>query len=127
MAAFAGGQEPSNETVNIVKSQILQLTKQSMTSSSSTFPTVNSALDGDKNNVKDGGTTTSTSIMFTFSTNSAAGFQCFLDGKGAMCSSPVIYNKLIAGLHTFQVLTVDKFKNVSKNPVTFTWSIEKPK
>jgi hypothetical protein len=75
-----------------------------------------SASDG-SNEIQNGGTTLSTSIIFTFqgggdtATNS---YQCTIDGQGPpyLCKSPVTLTNLAVGSHTIQV-----------NNTIFTWSI----
>jgi hypothetical protein len=75
-----------------------------------------SASDG-SNEIQNGGTTFSTSIIFTFqgggdtATNS---YQCTIDGQGPpyLCKSPVTLTNLAVGSHTIQV-----------NNTIFTWSI----
>jgi lamin tail-like protein len=72
--------------------------------------------------------TNSTSAHFAFSGSQPvsvlAGFECALDGAAfAACSSPVDYNGLTEGSHTFAVRAVDIFGRQDPTPASFTWLI----
>jgi hypothetical protein len=70
------------------------------------------------------GTTTQTSATFTFSANETATFECSLDGVPfAACASPVTYNDLAVGNHTFAVRATDAAGNVDQSPATRAWTI----
>jgi RNA polymerase sigma factor (sigma-70 family) len=73
------------------------------------------------------GTTTDTSASFSFSADEAGStFQCSLDGGGFnVCESPVVYNGLAPGSHSFSVRATDKAGNTS-TPATRSWTIETP-
>src|SRR5262249_14973683 len=75
------------------------------------------------------GTTTSTSAHFAFSgsnpVSAIAGFECRLDGGSfAACSSPVDYNHLGDGSHTFSVRAVASSGPADPSPATFTWIVD---
>ncbi|RMF40690.1 MAG: DUF11 domain-containing protein [Anaerolineae bacterium] len=71
---------------------------------------------------------TSTSVTFTFTSNdSAASFECQLDGGGfAACASPQAYTGLAEGLHTFDVRAVDLAGNLDPTPAVYTWTVDLP-
>ena len=72
---------------------------------------INTAVDGDEEDVPDNGTTTSPTIEFSFSaldngmpTTDVDGFECKLDdGPFENCVSPKLYSPLSIGDHEFQV------------------------
>ena len=72
------------------------------------------------------GTVASTSATFTFSSNKpGATFQCLLDGAAfADCTSPITYNGLSQGPHTFQVRARDLAMNDDTTPASRTWTID---
>ena len=93
--------------------------------------TITSATDGNSNTLQSGGSTLSPSITFnvqaTAGTNPLAGFQCSLDnGPTSSCNTPVTYNSLSTGQHTFKVQAVDSQGNVDPTPATFSWTILTP-
>ncbi|MFN8495747.1 MAG: choice-of-anchor Q domain-containing protein [Caldilineaceae bacterium] len=52
-------------------------------------------------------------------------YACRLDSAGfTPCTSPVVYNDLADGNHTFQVQATDALGNVDKTPVTYTWAVQ---
>ncbi|MGI0042719.1 MAG: sialidase family protein, partial [Nitrososphaeraceae archaeon] len=67
-------------------------------------------------------------ITLTGSDNVAiAGFQCSLDGKPfASCASPITFNNLAFGTHTFKVKAIDMAGNADPTPASFTWNILTP-
>ncbi len=67
-----------------------------------------------------GAIVTGSHARLTFSSNDAgAHFQCRLDdGAFAACTSPVDYNGLADGAHTFQVRAIDAAGNVDPLPAT---------
>lgn len=51
-------------------------------------------------------------------------FECSLDGSDfAACTSPVTYQTLSPGMHTFAVRAKDSAGNVDASPATYTWEI----
>jgi large repetitive protein len=65
-----------------------------------------------------------TSATFEFSADEDAAFYCALDGAAAAeCSSPVEYEDLALGSHTFSVSAVDLAGNESET-VSYTWTID---
>jgi UDP-3-O-[3-hydroxymyristoyl] glucosamine N-acyltransferase len=81
------------------------------------------AVDGGGVSVVDGGTTTSTSITFTFEAADASGFNCSLDNQAlAFCMSPATFTNLSDGLHNFRVTAFDAAGNPSPF-VQFSWTI----
>jgi hypothetical protein len=67
-----------------------------------------------------GAVVTGSHARLTFSSNDAgAHFQCLLDdGAFAACTSPVDYNGLPDGTHTFRVRSIDAAGNVDPTPAT---------
>ena len=94
---------------------------------------IDSAVDGDGNDLIDevAPTTTSSSIDFTFSAEldgaptSVDGFTCELDGMGPIdCSSgSILFTGLSPGTHTFAVFAFTGDVE-DPTPATFTWTIE---
>src|SRR5690606_22958597 len=67
----------------------------------------------------------SASATFAFSTGEDATFECRLDGGApAPCASPVTYEGLADGEHTFEVAAIDTFSNRDEVPATHTWTID---
>jgi fibronectin type 3 domain-containing protein len=69
--------------------------------------------------------TSSTSATFTFhSTLSGATFSCHRDGGTASsCTSPITYNRLAQGTHTFSV-TATVIGQTDPTPATATWIVD---
>ncbi len=69
--------------------------------------------------------TSGTSVSFGFSdTEGTATFEVQIDGTGYLASpSPVAYNNLTDGSHTFQVRALDGYGNVSAS-VSRTWTVD---
>jgi uncharacterized repeat protein (TIGR01451 family) len=62
---------------------------------------------------------------FAFSANEVATSTCQLDGGGfAPCTSPVTYNSLNEGIHTFEVYGTDTSNNVEQPPKSYSWRID---
>jgi hypothetical protein len=74
------------------------------------------------------GTTGSQTATFSFSSPDAgngATFTCEIDGGGfTSCSSPVTFNSLLEGPHTFRVRVRDVVGNVDPTPASRTWTID---
>src|SRR2546428_10095269 len=75
--------------------------------------------------------TTPPTAMFTFSgTDNVTApanltFECKLDSSGfGVCTSPVTYNSLADGPHTFYVRARDAAGNVDPTPAQFSWSVD---
>jgi hypothetical protein len=68
---------------------------------------------------------TSESATFEFTSNrSDATFECSLDGAGfTACSSPVTYERLSGGDHSFEVRAV-RGGVLDTSPARYTWSVE---
>ncbi len=65
-----------------------------------------------------------TEATFNFAADEPATFECSLDGADfAPCSSPVIYDSLDVGAHSFEVRATDAASNVEDPPAERTWSI----
>ena len=89
---------------------------------------ISSVRDGSGKTISAGGSTTSTTIKFTFTgtdNNVVKGFQCSLDGSAYKdCSSPTTYSHLSRSIHTFKVRAVDAAGNVDASPATFSWTVK---
>jgi hypothetical protein len=90
---------------------------------------INSATDGNKNAVKNAGTTKSNSMSFAFSGNDTGGvgidhFECSTDNSDYVtCTSPfALPNSMKDGNHTFRVLSQDKVGNRGTSPASFNWT-----
>jgi dipeptidyl aminopeptidase/acylaminoacyl peptidase len=72
------------------------------------------------------GTIGTSSATFTFSSNELAStFECSLDGAGfEPCSSPVTYNGLADGPHTFAVRATDVAQNADTSPATRSFTVD---
>jgi hypothetical protein len=70
--------------------------------------------------------TTSTDATFAFTaTESAARFDCRLDGASwTACVPPKAYSSLPAGSHAFGVRAIDAAGNVDSTPAGVTWIVE---
>jgi subtilisin family serine protease len=91
---------------------------------------INWALDGNGAFVNDGGTTTSDSILFSFSGTDnigVAGFECNLDGAGfSGCINQQQFGPISSGAHNFEVRAIDTSGNVDDTPASFDWNIDGP-
>jgi hypothetical protein len=73
------------------------------------------------------GAVADTSATFGFSATEPATFQCSLDGAAfASCASPVTYNGLSVGSHTFLVAATDAAFNVDPTPAEANWTVIEP-
>jgi hypothetical protein len=76
------------------------------------------------------GPTNAKTPTFAFSSESAATFECKLDGPGATtgsytaCSSPKDYISLADGNYTFSVRATDATGNVDPSPATTTFTVD---
>jgi Chitobiase/beta-hexosaminidase C-terminal domain/Bacterial Ig-like domain len=90
---------------------------------------INSATDGNNNPVQRGGSTTSTSITFTFiASDGGSGIksiQCMSDiaPQPVDCASPKTYSNLPNGNHFFQVRATDNAGNVFMAP-PWIWTVD---
>ncbi len=65
------------------------------------------------------------SPSFAFVANEASTFECSLDGAAfTACVSPVKFQGLADGSHTFEVRATDLAENVEPTPVSYTWTID---
>jgi hypothetical protein len=73
------------------------------------------------------GSSTSTSVSFSFSgadNVGVTGYECSLDAAPfSACSSPEAYSGLSAGTHTFSVHALDAAGNVDPTPAIRTWTV----
>jgi hypothetical protein len=68
--------------------------------------------------------TTATGATFAFSASEPATFACSLDGAAATaCTSPITYNGLAVGAHTFSVRATDLAGNADSTPAAWAWSV----
>lgn len=88
-----------------------------------------SAVDGAGRILANGGRTPSHTITFTFEGIDAGGIQAFycqLDqGWFFLCFTPVTYENLRNGPHTFQVYAVDNAGFIDPTPAIFTWKVRR--
>lgn len=91
---------------------------------------ITAAVDGNNKAVSNAGSTLYHSVQITFGGSDIvgiAGFQCSLDRQTASsCNSPVTFNNLAVGTHTFEVRAIDTSKNVDPTPAVFKWTIVTP-
>jgi len=75
---------------------------------------------------KPGELSNSSSATFAFTSNEAgSSFACSLDNAAfAPCSSPVTYEQLADGDHSFQVQATDGVGNVDLTPASHAWTID---
>ncbi len=91
---------------------------------------INSATDGNKSAVTNGGNTKSTSMTFTFSGNDTDGvgvehLECSIDNSNfTACTSPVQSSNLTDGTHIFEVRAKDNVGNMGPSPSSFTWTVD---
>jgi CSLREA domain-containing protein len=72
-------------------------------------------------------TTTSTSALFRFGSETGVTFECALDTPAfASCSSPQSYNGLAVGSHQFSVRARDAAGNLDTSAATHAWTITAP-
>ena len=71
-------------------------------------------------------TSTETSASFSFASSEAgSSFECSLDGGAWVpCSSPLTYDSLAVGTHTFEVRAADGAGDVDPTPASATFSVE---
>ena len=68
--------------------------------------------------------TMSTTITFNFTADKPSTFTCALDANGAVpCTSPLNYNNLADGNHTFVVVATDVVGNVDPNGASYSWTV----
>jgi hypothetical protein len=71
------------------------------------------------------GTTNSTSATLGFTASEPAKFECSLDAAPfEACTSPVSYDALAEGSHTFRVRATDSAGNIESTPAERTWTID---
>jgi hypothetical protein len=89
---------------------------------------IDTAIGGDSVPVTNGGSSESTSITFTFSSNeSGSTFECSTDEADfESCTTPLEITGLIAGAHTFKVQATDLAGNTELEPAMFSWKINQP-
>ncbi|TLX89553.1 MAG: hypothetical protein E6K94_09780, partial [Thaumarchaeota archaeon] len=92
---------------------------------------INSAIDGNKSAVTNGGNTKSTSMTFTFSANDSGGvgvdhFECNIDGLNFVtCTSPFTFPSLSDdGQYTLEIRAEDRVGNKDPSPASFTWTVD---
>lgn len=89
---------------------------------------ITSARDGSGTVLANDGVTLSASLTLSFTGTDNVGlsrFECQLDGAGFNdCTSPLAYNALALGRHTFEVRAVDTSNNVDATPAGYTWTID---
>ncbi|MCX7943382.1 MAG: hypothetical protein N2746_02595 [Deltaproteobacteria bacterium] len=70
--------------------------------------------------------TKQTTATFTFYSNeSDAIFECKIDNNSyTPCTSPMIYNSLSNGIHTFYVRAIDLAGNIDTTPAEYEWKVD---
>jgi hypothetical protein len=97
--------------------------------------TIESSVDGIKNNITNGGRTASNSMVLVFSATDSGGnegngvgvkhFECNIDNSEFItCTSPVQFTNLADGSHTVDVMSEDEVGNLSPNPASFSWAVD---
>ena len=88
---------------------------------------IDSATDGSGVAVTNGGTTSSTSITFTFSGTdnvAVASFECSFDAAVfSACTSPQIFSGLSVVSHAFQVRAIDTAGITDPTPASWSWTV----
>jgi hypothetical protein len=89
---------------------------------------ITSAVDGTGTALANDAVTLSASLTFSFTGTDNVGlsrFECQLDGAGfGACVSPLTYNALPLGRHTFEARAVDTSSNVDGTPARYSWTID---
>jgi Divergent InlB B-repeat domain len=89
---------------------------------------ITAVVDGTGTAIGDGAVTLSTSLTLSFAGTDNVGvarFECRLDSAGfSTCASPLAYNGLTLGRHTFEVRAVDTSNNVDATPARYTWTVD---
>ncbi len=83
-----------------------------------------STVDGNGENVRNGGSTRSTSITFNFTSEDIvnASFECRLGGAAyTVCTGNLSLEGLNPGVHTFSVRALDRAADPDPTPATFSW------
>jgi hypothetical protein len=86
--------------------------------------TITSAVDGNSVQVPNGGTSSSNSIKFTFTTTGGVApytYKCILDGVSSSCTSPAAFSNLLEGSHQFSIQTTDL--NGYQSTAYFSWTV----
>lgn len=69
--------------------------------------------------------TNTTSAVFRFTAHESVTFFCARDGEEeTVCTTPLTYNDLVEGQHTFSVRAEDSNRNRDATAATFTWTID---
>ena len=73
-------------------------------------------------------TTATSTAIFEFSSSEAnSTFECQLDNvSSTLCVSPIQYNNLANGSHTFSVKAIDQAGNQDETPEIFNWNVDVP-
>jgi hypothetical protein len=83
-------------------------------------------FDGAPVPLREGNVTLSTAIAFEFAGSDDAGvvgFECSLDRAGfEACTSPITFERLGRGPHTFRARAVEDRRIRDPNPPVFVWS-----
>lgn len=95
---------------------------------SSTPPTADTTPPDTLITVVPGGSRVKTSASFSFTSNeNGSTFQCKLDsGDFTACTSPVTYDNVPPGTHTFSVRAIDAAGNIDPTPATDTFTFTVP-
>src|SRR4029079_7906174 len=135
--AFTKGLKDGTHTFNVLSvdnSRNKDATPSSFTWTVDTTPpatSINTAINGNKTAVPNGGSTKSTSMTFVFSGNDTGGvgidhFECNVNGLTFVtCTSPFTCPSLSEdGQYTLEIRAHDKVGNKDPSPATFTWTVD---
>lgn len=130
-AGLASAVSEGTTTIRATSGAIVDSTTLTVTTQTSeTTPpdtSIDSATDGSGAAVVDGGTTSSTSITFTFSGTdnvAVASFECSFDAAVfSACTSPQSFSDLSVDSHAFQVRAIDTAGNTDPTPASLSWTV----
>jgi large repetitive protein len=123
---WAGAAGPLAEGVYTARAEQVDTANNTGYSGTTTF-TVDTSGPGAAIIEKPPDPTAATAATFTFSsTDPDATFGCSLDGGAfVLCQSPLTYQGLLPGRHTFLVNAADRGGNVGGN-ASYSWTVEAP-
>jgi photosystem II stability/assembly factor-like uncharacterized protein len=115
-------------TMDAAKSLTATFAALPLTDTTAPETSITAVVDGTGTAIGDGAVTLSTALTLSFVGTDNVGlarFECRLDGAGfSTCASPLAYNALALGRHTFEVRAVDTSNNVDATPARYTWTVD---